>query len=110
MAKKNLSEKKNIFFINYKLFLTLLLLTPLYLFKNIYIKLLGGTAIVFVILLASFDIVNRMDRIKVNKIWLWFIIFCFYNIILLIRTPTFKALYIFLLQVSLLLLVFLLTT
>jgi len=53
-------------------------------------------------ILAIFDFVCRMGRIKINKTWLWFIIFSFYNVILFLRTPTIKGLYSFLLQMVLL--------
>lgn len=89
--------------INYKLLIFLLSFIPLYLFKNIYLKVLGNICIVMLFILIIFNDIYKMDRIKFNKTWLWFIVYMFYNTILLLRTPTLKALYSYLLQFALLL-------
>lgn len=103
-------KNKSIFLINYRLFLTILLFIPLYLFNNIYIKLLGSILIITIFFLTIFDAVHRMDKIKLNRTWAWFMIFSFYSVILLLRTPTLKALYFFSLQVILLFFISLLTS
>ncbi len=110
MIGKPNKRNKRIILINYKFFLTILLFIPLYLFKNIYIKMLGSIFIVILLLLAIFDSIYRMDRIKLNKTWLWFILFFFYSTIMLIRTPTTKALYQYLLQIVLLFFISIFTT
>lgn len=110
MKKLVNNKREKVFSINYKLFLFVLLTTPLYLFKNRYIKLLGSISIATIFLLTIFDVVWRMAKIKVNKTWFWFAIFCSYNVVLLLRTPTKNALYSFLLQTLLLFFISLLTS
>ncbi|HHY80547.1 MAG TPA: O-antigen ligase family protein [Thermoanaerobacter sp.] len=94
---------KRIFLINYKLFLFILSITPLYFFKNKYIKLFGSISVIIIFLLCIFDTAHRIEKIKVDKVWFWFLAFSSYNLILLFRTPTAKGLYSFLLQTLLLL-------
>lgn len=110
MMDKSDIRNKRIILINYKFFLIILLIIPLYLFENIYIKMLGSIFIVILLLLAIFDSIYRMERIKLNKTWLWFMLFFFYSVIMLIRTPTIKALYSCLLQIVLLFFVSMFTT
>ena len=110
MSSNTLSSGRRVLLINYKLLLIILSFLPLYLFENNYIKLIGSISIVVILLLAIFDAVYRMNKIRLNKTWLWFMIFSFYSIFSLVRTPTIKALYIFLLQVALLFFITLLTT
>ena len=104
------NKNKKILLLNYKLFLILLLLIPLNLFNNIFLKAIGSVSIIILLMLNIFYASYNLARIKFNRIIFWFIIITFYNIILLLRTPTVKALYIFLLQVILLFLITILSS
>ena len=96
------------FLIDYKLFIILMLCMPLYLFNNIYIKQIGSISIITILLLPILDTISRRDEIKIDKsflfnhLFLWFILFLCYSTLMLIRKPTIKALYSYLLQVVLL--------
>lgn len=96
------------FLIDYKLFIILMLCMPLYLFNNIYIKQIGSISIITILLLPILDTISRRDEIKIDKSFLfnhlslWFILFLCYSTLMLIRKPTIKALYSYLLQVVLL--------
>lgn len=99
---ENEMEMQGIFLFNYKLFLFALLLVPLYSFNNKYVKLVGILAILVLLVALIFDSIRRLDNIKINKIFMWFLIFTSYSIFQLVRTPTLKGLYSFSLQTLLL--------
>lgn len=95
-------KRERILLLNYKIFLLLLTFTPFYLFENIYMKWIGNIAILTILLFSIFYIVFKMHTIKMNRMWVWFLIFVFYDLILFLRIPTIKALYSGILQISLL--------
>lgn len=103
-------KNKRIFSVNHNVFLTILLFIPLYLFNNTFIKMLGSISIVILLLLVIFDSLFRMDKIRLNKTWLWFILFFFYNTFMLIQTLTIKAIYSYLIQIALLFFITMFTT
>ena len=86
---------------NYRVVLILLILIPLYLFNNIYIKTIGS---IFIILILLFSILKPLigkNKIRVSNIIIWQTIFIMYSILMLMRTPTIKALYSYFLQTGL---------
>lgn len=109
-TEKKKVKGKRIFLIDYRVFLLLLTITILYLFNNLYIELLGTIGIVTIFLLAMHDVILRSHIIKVNSLWIWFGFFCFYSTIMLLRTPSFNAIYAFMLQLILLFLLCLLSS
>lgn len=107
LVQKHIQMKINI---NYKLLLLILSFVPLYLFKKTYLKIIGGICIVMFFIITIFIFIYKMDRVKLNKTWLWFIVYMFYNTVLLLRTPTGRALYSYLLQFALLFYITIFTT
>lgn len=101
---------KKLMFINYNIFILILLFIPLYLFKNTYLKLMGSISIVSLLAFSILDSIYRMDKIKINKIWVLFILYFFYSTLMLVRAPSISAIYSYLLQIILLFFILMFST
>lgn len=107
---KNLIKNKIIFMLDYRLFIILLLSVPLYLVNNFFIRAIGYMSMVSIFLLGINDVIFRAKRIKFTSIWGWFFIYSIYSFIMMVRTPTSKAFYMFILQTILLFFICLLSS
>lgn len=107
---KGSTKNKGIFLLNYRLFVILLLAVPLYLSNNSVAKSLGYMSIICIFLFGIIYGLFSAYKIKLTSTWVWYFIYSLYNLIMLIRTPTFKAFYDFMLQFLLLLFMCLLSS
>lgn len=110
LANSVMSKNRFIFLLNYKIFVILLFIIPLYLFNNIVIKSIGYFASLCIFLFALFDFIIRNKRIKLTRTWVWYFILFSYNFILMIRHVSVNSIYIFLLQSVLFLFITLLSS
>src|SRR5690554_6125387 len=104
------SLARNILLINHRAFAILVMLSPLYLFKNPAIKLVGYGCLICIFGLCVYDLVCRFNSINGSRLWMWFFVFCSYSTVTLVRNPTTMAIYSFALQNGLLLFMCLLSS
>lgn len=109
-TRKSLIKTKIIFLLDYRLFMILVLLVPLYLVNNFFIRAVGYMAMISIFVLGIVDVVFRGEEVKLTSIWGWFFIYSIYNLIMMIRIPTSKAFYAFMLQTVLLLFICILSS
>lgn len=95
------NNKGDMFSLDHRLFLVILLLIPFYLFKNPVFKTIGYFSIILLFLVVILYAIRKFGEYRSNEIFMWFIIFLVYSTLMLIRTPTIKGLYSYLLQVAL---------
>lgn len=107
---KGSTNTKGIFLLDYRLFAILLLAVPLYLSNNSVVKSIGYLSMVGIFVFGIIYGLFSVYKIKLTSIWVWYFIYSVYNLMMLIRTPTFKAFYTFMLQFLLLLFMCLLSS
>lgn len=110
MNRESLIERRTVFLLNYKIFIIVLFLIPLYLFNNNLIKSIGYFAIGTVFILPLLSISVKNSKLKVSELWMFYFLIFAYNIILLIRKPAVGSLYQCVLQSLLLLFITLLSS